>query len=174
MKITKRVHRKKDATKSAPYQLKIPAEFKVVRLRECPVDCAKIKTPSHVNDFWRKHVVTAPWFKDAQECLCVFLLNARNRLFGFELIGLGTLDSIWTTPREVFRPAIFHSAASIIIAHNHPSGDPMPSEADVTLTRNMILAGELLKIAVYDSIIIGDTRRKTSFASLRALGYFYS
>ncbi|MGD0253233.1 MAG: JAB domain-containing protein [Verrucomicrobiota bacterium] len=173
MKITKRVHRK-DATKSAPYQLKIPAELKVVRLRECPVADPIIDKPHLVVDFWRKHVVTASWFRDFQECLCVFLFNTRHRLIGFELIGLGTLDSIWTTPREVFRTAILHNAFAVVIAHNHPSGDPTPSESDIKITRELIRAGQYLRIDLLDHIILGDARRENGYASLRAMGYFYS
>jgi DNA repair protein RadC len=121
MKNTERV-RRNNATKSAPYQLKMPGEFKVVRLRECAVDNPEIESPPQIVNFWRKYIVNAPWFKETQECLCVFLLNTRHRLLGFELVGLGTLDTVFTTAREVYRPAIFHGAAAILIAHNHPSG----------------------------------------------------
>jgi len=117
-----RVHRN-GATRTAPAQAKIqpldaPAEFRVVRLRDCPVDSPRVETPTELADFWRKHVVSAPWFKDDKECLCVFLLNARRRLIGFELVSQGTLDTLLTHPREVLRPAIFQNAAAIIIAHN--------------------------------------------------------
>jgi DNA repair protein RadC len=150
----------------------VPGEFKIVRMRDCPVDSPKIETPTEVVDFWRKHVVTAPWFKDDKECLCVFLLNTRRRLIGFELVSQGTLDTILMHPREVLRPAAIHNAAAIIIAHNHPSGDPGPSEGDIKATRDLIRAAEDLKIELLDHIIIGDARRKKSFTSLRGLGCF--
>jgi len=165
------------ATKSAPVQAKIktptaPAEFKIVRLRECPVDNPLVETPPQVADFWRKHIVTAPWFKDDKECLCVFLLNTRRRLLGFELVSQGTLDTILMHSRDVLRAATIKSAAAIIIAHNHPSGDPTPSDADVQVTRDLIQAARVLGIEILDHVIIGDGRRESSFASLRALGYF--
>jgi DNA repair protein RadC len=165
------------ATRAAPAQAKTrtpaaPAEFKTIRLRECPVDSPKIDTPPEVVDFWRKHVVSAPWFKYDKECLCVFLLNTRHRLIGFESVCQGTLDTLLMHPREVLRPATVHNAAAIIIAHNHPSGDPTPSDGDIAATRDLIQAAEVLKIPLLDHIIIGDMRLENSFVSLRALGYF--
>ncbi|HEY5504006.1 MAG TPA: JAB domain-containing protein, partial [Sedimentisphaerales bacterium] len=102
---------KNRATKPVESQAKIqtlsaPAEFKIVRLRECPVDNPKIDVPQEVAAFWREHVVSAPWYKDDKECLCVFLLNTRRRLLGFELVSQGTLDTLLSHPREVFRLAI--------------------------------------------------------------------
>jgi DNA repair protein RadC len=176
MKTSNRVHQN-GATKPVSPQAKIqtssgPAEFKIVRLRECPVDNPRIETPAEVADFWRKHVVSAPWYKDDKECLCVFLLNTRRRLLGFELVSLGTLDAVLSHPREVLRPAAIQNAAAIIIAHNHPSGDPSPSEADIKFTRDLIQAALHLKIELLDSIIIGGARRGKPFTSLRGLGYF--
>jgi DNA repair protein RadC len=176
MNTPKRVQRN-GATKPVSLQAKIrtpsaPAEFKIVRLRECPVDNPRIETPAEVADFWRKHVVSAPWFKDDKECLCVFLLNTRHRLLGFELVSQGTNDTVLMHPREVLRPAAINNAAAIIITHNHPSGDPTPSEPDIKGTRDLIRAALHLKIELLDSIIIGDARRKNSFVSLRGLGYF--
>jgi DNA repair protein RadC len=176
MKTSNRVHQN-GATKPVSPQAKIqtssgPAEFKIVRLRECPVDNPRIETPAEVADFWRKHVVSAPWYKDDKECLCVFLLNTRRRLLGFELVSLGTLDTVLSHPRDVLRPAAIKNAAAIIIVHNHPSGDPMPSEGDIQATRSLIQAALHLKIEFLDSLIIGDARRKNSFVSLRGLGYF--
>ena len=80
------------------------------------------------------------------------------------------MDTILCHPREIFRLAVMASAAAIIIAHNHPSGDPTPSEADIKITRDLIRAGQLLKIEVLDHIVVGHP----SHVSLRNLGYFYS
>jgi DNA repair protein RadC len=79
-------------------------------------------------------------------------------------------------PREVFRKAIAANAAAVVLAHNHPSGDPTPSEADIKVTRDLIRAGQLLKIDVLDHVIIGRAtqERQKDYASLRELGYFYS
>jgi DNA repair protein RadC len=106
----------------------------------------------------------------------VLLLNTRKRLIRAEKISEGTLDTILVHPREVFRSAISANAAGIILVHNHPSGDPTPSDADIKVTRDLIRAGQLLKIEVVDHIIIGraTAERAKDFSSLRELGYFYS
>jgi len=106
----------------------------------------------------------------------VLLLNTRKRLIRAEKISDGTLDTVLVHPREVFRSAIAANAASLVLVHNHPSGDPTPSDADIKVTRDLIRAGQLLKIEVLDHVIIGRATagRAKDFASLRELGYFYS
>src|SRR5436305_750968 len=93
-----------------------------------------------------------------------------------ESISQGTLDTLLVHPREVFKCAINGGAASIILAHNHPSGDPTPSEADIKVTRDLIRAGQLLKIEVLDHVIVGkaNAERQRDYVSLRELGYFYT
>jgi DNA repair protein RadC len=109
------------------------------------------------------------------ETFQILLLNTRRRLLRVEAISHGTLDTILVHPREVFRSAIAANAAAIVLAHNHPSGDPTPSEADIKVTRDLIRAGQLLKIEVLDHVIIGRATpdRPKDYASLRELGYFY-
>jgi DNA repair protein RadC len=109
------------------------------------------------------------------ETLQVLLLNTRRRLIRVEEITNGTVDTLLVHAREVFRSAISANASAIVLAHNHPSGDPTPSEADIKVTRDLIRAGQLLKIDVLDHVILGrksETRQK-DYASLRELGYFY-
>ena len=111
------------------------------------------------------------------ETLQVLLLNTRHRLIRVdEKITEGTLDTLLVHPREVFRAAIAANAAAVVLAHNHPSGDPTPSEADIKVTRDLIRAGQLLKIEVLDHVIIGRAtpERPKDYASLRELGYFYT
>lgn len=110
------------------------------------------------------------------ERLVVLLLDTRRRLIRVEELAHGTLDAIHVHAREVFKHAIAANAAAIALAHNHPSGDPTPSEADIKVTRDLIRAGQLLKIDVVDHVILGrkTTQRERDFASLRELGYFYS
>jgi DNA repair protein RadC len=110
------------------------------------------------------------------EHFLVLLLNTRRRLIRVESISQGTLDAIHVHAREVFKHAISANAAAIVLVHNHPSGDPTPSEADIKVTRDLIRAGQLLKIDVLDHVILGrkTTERERDFASLRELGYFYS
>jgi DNA repair protein RadC len=109
------------------------------------------------------------------ETLQVLLLNTRRRLIRVAEITDGTLDTILVHPREVFKTAIAANAAAVVLAHNHPSGDPTPSEADIKVTRDLIRAGQLLKIDVLDHVIIGRAtpERPKDYSSLRELGYFY-
>jgi DNA repair protein RadC len=110
------------------------------------------------------------------ESFQVLLLNTRKRLIRVEEIAEGTLDTLLVHPREVFRLAIVANAAGIVLVHNHPSGDPAPSEADIKVTRDLIRAGQLLKIEVVDHVIIGraTAERTKDYSSLRELGHFYS
>jgi DNA repair protein RadC len=95
---------------------------------------------------------------------------------GFNLVTLGTLDTCYCHAREIFRVAVMKAAHAIVIAHNHPSGNPEPSEADIKVTRDLIRAGQLLKIDVLDHVIIGKPQpeRPRPFSSLRELGFFYA
>jgi len=106
----------------------------------------------------------------------VVLLNTRRRLMRVEKLSQGTLDTLLVHPREVFRPAIAAGASAIVVVHNHPSGDPTPSEQDIKVTRDLIRAGQLLRIEVVDHVILGrrTPERGHDFVSLRELGYFYS
>jgi DNA repair protein RadC len=106
----------------------------------------------------------------------VLLLNTRKRLIRVEKISDGNLDTVLVHPREVFKSAIAANAAAIVLVHNHPSGDPTPSEADVKVTRDLIRAGQLLKIEVVDHIVLGiaTKERPKDYASLRELGHFYA
>ena len=110
------------------------------------------------------------------ETFQVLLLNTRRRLIRVDDIAHGTLDTLLVHPREVFKAAIAANAAAIVLAHNHPSGDPTPSEADIKVMRDLIRAGQLLKIEVLDHVILGRAtqERPKDYASLRELGYFYS
>ncbi|MBN8247952.1 MAG: DNA repair protein RadC [Verrucomicrobia bacterium] len=110
------------------------------------------------------------------ERFLVLLLDTRRHLIRIEEVGRGLLDSVLVHPREVFRPALVGSAHSIVVAHNHPSGDPTPSEADIRTTRDLIRAGQLLRVELLDHIIIGrpSADRPRDFCSLKELGQFYS
>jgi DNA repair protein RadC len=90
------------------------------------------------------------------ECLVTFLLNTRRRVKGHVFVSIGTMDTILVHPREIFRPAIIAASAAIMVAHNHPSGDPTPSEADIKVTRDLLRAGQVLKIELLDHVIVGQ------------------
>jgi len=135
--------------------------------RESPV----LDTPEAVAGLLREHnrVMEVETFQ-------ILLLNTRRRLIRVEQVSQGTLDTILVHPREVFKSAIAARAAAIVLVHNHPSGDPTPSEADIKVTRDLIRAGQLIKIEVLDHIILGRATmdRPKDYSSLRELGYFYS
>ena len=104
----------------------------------------------------------------------VLALGSQSQVLADLLITRGILNSSLVHPREVFKSAIAANAAAVILTHNHPSGDPSPSEADIKVTRDLIRAGQLLKIEVLDHIILGRAtqERPRDFISLRELGYF--
>jgi len=94
--------------------------------------------------------------KNKKENFVVLYLNARNQVIHKETISIGTLNASVVHPREVFQPAITKSAASIILAHNHPSGDTTPSDDDIELTKRIIKAGEIMGIEVLDHVIVSE------------------
>lgn len=94
--------------------------------------------------------------KEQREHFLVLLLNARHEVMAKETVSVGSLNASIVHPREVFKPAVLASAASIVLVHNHPSGDPEPSEEDLTITRRLVQAGDLLGIGVLDHIIIAS------------------
>jgi DNA repair protein RadC len=102
----------------------------------------------------------------------VLLLNTKNGLIKKCPISRGSLNASIVEPREVFKDAIAASAASMILVHNHPSGDPTPSAEDITVTKRLVKAGELLNISVLDHIILGHRTdgREQDFVSLKELG----
>jgi antirestriction protein ArdC len=149
-----------------------PKEFKVVALRECPTPehMQMCDAPDKAAEYWKLHIEKHPYFNPENECLAVLLLNTRKRVKGHHILSIGTKDTILVNIAEVFRAAVTSNAAGIIILHNHPSNDPTPSEADIKVTRDLIRAGQLLKIEVLDHVIIGNPKR----SSLRELGLFYN
>jgi DNA repair protein RadC len=130
-----------------------------------------LDTPERVADLLREDNRTLE-----VETFQVLLLNTRRRLIRCERLTQGLLDTLLVHAREVFRAAILANAAAVVLVHNHPSGDPTPSEADIKVTRDLIRAGQLLKIEVLDHVILGrrSAERERDYASLRELGYFHS
>jgi len=126
------------------------------------------ETPTQAADYWRTHITQHPYFNPECECLVVLILNTRRKIKGHYFVSVGTMDTILCHPREIFRLAIMASAASIILMHNHPSGESQPSEADIKITRDLIRGGQLLKIDLVDHVVIGNSNH----TSLRELGFF--
>lgn len=102
----------------------------------------------------------------AKEHFKLILLDTRNKIIGISTISIGTLNASLVHPREVFKEAIIHNSASVVLAHNHPSGDPEPSDEDLTITKRLVDSGKILGIEVIDHIIIG----KTNFSSFKERG----
>ncbi len=101
-----------------------------------------------------------------QEEFRIILLNIKNKVLGVETIFRGGLNSSIVHPREIFRLALRRSAASLILLHNHPSGDPTPSAEDISITRRLVEAGEVMGVNILDHIIMGEGR----FLSFREKG----
>jgi len=151
----------------------LKAAFELARRlsREVHGEAALLDAPDRVADYLREELRGLE-----VETFHLLLVNTRRRLISAERLAQGTLDTLLVHPRDVFRRAIVGNAAALILAHNHPSGDPSPSEADIRVTRDLIRAGQLLKIEVLDHIILGrrEAGRPKDYSSLKELGYFYT
>lgn len=124
------------------------------------------KGPLHINDAYE--LVRDQIAHQKQEMIMVILKDVKGRLIKTVNVAIGTLSDVLIHPREIFYPAVRHKANSLIIAHNHPSGDPTPSPADLEVTRYLIQSGRVMGIHLDDHLIIGAN----SFTSLKALGLF--
>lgn len=122
----------------------------------------KVSSPSDaanlVNDFL---------YDIDREVLVVVSLDTKNQPTNLSVCSMGSLNSSIVHPREVFKTAVLSNAASILIAHNHPSSDPTPSQEDINITKRLYESGKILGIDLIDHIIIGD---KTKFVSLKEKG----
>lgn len=94
---------------------------------------------------------------DREACLAA-LLDTKHRLLEVATVSIGSLDHTFMSPREVFRDALLANAAAIVLAHNHPSGDPEPSRDDEQVTRRLVRAGELVGVEVLDHLVVGGER----------------
>jgi len=118
-----------------------------------PVEDETLDMPSKAAKLLGQYLFGLP-----QEHFCVCYLNTRNRVIGISTIYIGTVDEVRVHPAEVFRPAIVYNASKIIIAHNHPSGDPTPSPEDIAMARTLGEVGAMLGIELLDEIVVGDRR----------------
>jgi len=110
-----------------------------------------------------------PVFKEEPvEIFIVAWLSTANRIIGFEKVSVGNLNSSIVDPRSVFRSAIVANSASIIVAHNHPSGNPEPSDEDVAITKKLVESGKVLGVHVFDHLIFAEDSY-TSFVERRLI-----
>jgi len=117
----------------------------------------KLNSPSKIYKFMQGEA------KIDRECVWVLHMNSKLKLIEKELVSMGTLDAAPVHPREVFKKAILNSSSSIIVVHNHPSGDPRPTEEDMKVAKRLRQAGEILDIPVKDFLVI-SSKGYTSFA----------
>ena len=115
----------------------------------------KIKAPIAIYEILRN--MTSEYDTE-REHLFLFCLDTKNQIKSMDVISIGTINANIVHPREIFYAAIANRSASIILAHNHPSGDPTPSKEDIAVTEKLMKAGEILGIDVLDHIILGENR----------------
>ncbi|PTY03667.1 DNA repair protein RadC [Opitutaceae bacterium EW11] len=139
--------------------------YKIVQLGEV----AKVDTPERVTEYLRSGMDEHA----AVESFWVIALDRKNKPIARSMVTLGTATSSLVHPREVFRYALLQSAAAIIVAHNHPSGDPSPSAADIQVTRQLREAAKTVCIDLLDHVIVGNKEDDPSgngFYSFRSAG----
>lgn len=134
---------------------------KLVREKSVLYSSDKITMPSQAVELAKNFLQD----RDREHCIAMFL-DTRLKITAIHTIGIGTLESLPLHPREVFKAAILSNASGMIIAHNHPSGDPEPSKNDIDITKRLVEAGQILGINIIDHIIIGDE----SYTSFREKG----
>jgi DNA repair protein RadC len=162
MPVTRKAARTK-IKKPGHYSMRIDIPLVV---RETEGDTAKARSPDQIAR------LCADMENLGQECMVVIDMSARDNVIDKRLVSMGILDATLTHPREIFRGAIVNMAKSIVMVHNHPSGDPTPSAEDIRMTRQCVQAGRILDIHVQDHVIIGSKsgERAQSYLSLRETG----
>jgi len=137
-----------------------PLRFTICRVGEATPPDYDAKTaldsPQAIENFWRSIIAARPDHESDKEHLVAILVNAKMRPVGYHVIAIGSLNECIAHPREILRPAIVVAAYAFVLTHNHPSGDPAPSQADQRLTRKLHDAAELLEIRLLDHVIVGD------------------
>ena len=118
----------------------------------------KISSPTDVRDYIEQVFKLSI---QAEEVMVMLVLDTKNNVIGAFEVSRGSLNASIVHPREVFKRALLLNGASIIVAHNHPSGDPTPSKEDVDITKRLVEGGDILGITVLDHIIIGDNRYRS-------------
>lgn len=149
------------------------SEIKIVRLNDHQAENPVVDNPQAVQKLWREHVIKSKSFDAERENLVVFTLNTWYRITSFQIVSQGTLDTIISRPIEILRPAIIQNASAIIMAHNHPSGDPLPSDSDISVTRNLLCACRTMNLEFVDHIIIASESYQPSYTSLKEYGCFH-
>lgn len=127
---------------------------------------SKISSPSDVRDYIEQIFKLS---NQAEEVMVMLVLDIKNNVIGAFEVSRGSLNSSIVHPREVFKRALLLNGASIILAHNHPSGDPTPSREDIEVTKRLVEGGDILGIGILDHLIIGDNGRYKSFKEMNLI-----
>ena len=129
--------------------------YRVTLVREgtCAVDHNTIRSPEDVFA-----IMGAEYANAVVETAMMLALDSKNKIIAMFTVSTGSLNASIIHPRDIFQRAILSNAASVILVHNHPSGDPTPSPEDIDLTRKLVEAGRVMDIAVLDHVVIGDGR----------------
>lgn len=141
-------------------------QVKLVRDGSLATERRKIRSPAIAADLLHQYFEGAD-----REHFVALLLDTQHRVIGINTVTVGVLDASLIHPREIFKPAILANAAAIILAHNHPSGDPNPSPEDRAITRQITEAGRLMGIPILDHLIIGNKPRYVSLHDTAAVDF---
>lgn len=132
-----------------------PPRYRVMLVKESGVHAEDVR----ISDSHKAHQFLEPLFDGLdREHFMVVGLDAKHAVIGVNTVSIGSVTLSIVHPREVFKPVILMNASAVLLAHNHPSGDPTPSQEDRALTRRLKDAGELLGIAVLDHLVLGEDR----------------
>lgn len=151
------------ATQTMLYRIPV-YQVKLVKERNLKVSQEKVVSPSIAAEVIRSYIGPTD-----REHFVVLMLDTKTHIIGVNTVSVGTLNASLVHPRETFKPAILVNAFSIILGHNHPSGDPLPSPEDIANTRLLVQAGKLLDIEVQDHVIVTSDG---AFYSLKRYGDF--
>jgi DNA repair protein RadC len=129
-------------------------EVRVQRLNETP-GSMRVDDASSAATYWREKITAMPWYDPEREMCVAVMLNTRLSPVGHTLVGIGTLNECTVHPRDVFRAAVAMAAYAVLVIHNHPSGQAVPSEADRRITQRLAEAGRIIQINLIDHLIVG-------------------
>lgn len=150
------------------YKTRLTADKRVTLEKEISVNrpdlVSIIRSPDDVSYFAKSFL---RMHEESEEYLYMICMNTKNRIVGVFELSHGNVNSSIFSVREIFQKALLANAVSIIVMHNHPSGDPTPSREDIEVTKRTVEAGKIIGVQVLDHIIIGDG----SYASLKEKGY---
>lgn len=136
-------------------------EIEVVKrlvAREAAPSWGKLTSPDAAAALAGRLFLTALGPGLMREHMVVFPIDTKHRVLGYEVVAIGTVDTVETSASDVFRSSVILGARSLIVVHNHPSGDPTPSSADVEITQRFTDAGKLLRVELLDHVVIGEDR----------------